>query len=296
MAAVAKPTDRQLPASDSLFPETPRIVYERAPLLQVVAALRFPRILRIETDAPADFQDRIRDTFPLLERGPAPVMLPSWPQAQAPQIPAELVRLLTAGAAAVSYRFLTEDRRITLSLTPNSINLTASVYSHWDDFKKLFKIPFGALVNIYRPAFFMRVGLRYINAINRSDLQLQDIPWSRLLRSEILGELSYPEFEETFEMTRRVLRLKTSDMNIMMQHGTATVGNAPSVFLGNVNVPVGSSKQVYAIDCDFSSVSPKTVIADAQSYLDLFNDRAFRAFRWCITDILHNALRPKRVE
>ena len=61
-----------------LFPPAPRVFYRKAPLVQVTCQLRFQPILRI-TAPPADFQERIRRQFPLLERVPSvdlPIQLP----------------------------------------------------------------------------------------------------------------------------------------------------------------------------------------------------------------------------
>jgi hypothetical protein len=42
-----------------LFPPSSRVVYRRAPLIEVVCQLRFPTLLSIESKPPADFQERI---------------------------------------------------------------------------------------------------------------------------------------------------------------------------------------------------------------------------------------------
>jgi uncharacterized protein (TIGR04255 family) len=279
MSAVPKPIETGLPSSEELFPSATRVVYKRAPIRSVVTQLRFPRILRIESGPPADFQDRVRGIFPLLEQGPAPVQLP--PGVQAQQIPIEMMQLLSGAAGAIAYRFLTEDRRTSVVLTPESISLNTTAYTQWSDFKKLFEAPLDALTERYQPAFFTRVGLRYQNMIVREELELGDVPWSQLLEPKILGEIAQPEFERALESTRRVLRLKASDMNILIQHGTMPQ-----------QTTMGNSKG-YGIDCDFSSVSQKTVTTNVREQLDRFNDRAFRAFRWCITKPLHHALGPE---
>ncbi len=46
------------------FPEVQRVIYRKNPLEQVICQFRFPAILRIDTETPADFQERIRNDFP----------------------------------------------------------------------------------------------------------------------------------------------------------------------------------------------------------------------------------------
>ena len=45
----------------------------------------------------------------------------------------------------------------------------------------------------YKPTFFNRIGLRYIDLINRDSLGLSGVPWRELLTTHIAGELSSPE-------------------------------------------------------------------------------------------------------
>lgn len=51
-----------------LFPESERVIYDQNPLEEVICELRFPQILRIESEAPAAFQDRVRGEYPLVNK------------------------------------------------------------------------------------------------------------------------------------------------------------------------------------------------------------------------------------
>lgn len=49
------------------FPSKPDIPLKKAPLMEVVCQVRFPPILRINTEEPSEFQEEIRDRFPKIE-------------------------------------------------------------------------------------------------------------------------------------------------------------------------------------------------------------------------------------
>jgi uncharacterized protein (TIGR04255 family) len=254
-----------------LFPDSERVIYKHAPLVQVICQLRFPPILRIESQPPAEFQERIRNAFPLLERAPTAI-------AQQAQVPPELMKAFAG--TAVTYQFHTEDRLSTLTLASDSISLTTNSYSRWEQFREQFRIPLAALIELYKPSFFSRIGLRYINAIRRETLGLKQ-PWSELLRREILGEISIPEFEENLKVANRALVVGLSDnSSVLLQHGLV--------------MQVSGGEIAYSIDFDFFT-DHKTEVENAEPTLDNFNHIVGRAFRWCITDTLHRALGPEPV-
>lgn len=257
--------------TETIFPPSPRYFYEKAPLVQVVGQLSFPVILRIQSEVPSAFQERIRASFPLFEQGQ--------PQILGQQlVPPEVMQFIVSQNNLASYQFLTEDRSYALSLTPNGMGLTTTKYTRWEEFSRLLQEPLNALLDIYKPSFFTRVGLRYINAIQRKKLALAATPWRDLLRAEIVGELSSPEFEAHSTVVRKTLLLKlASGHSIILNHGLANVR--------------GDAELAYLLDFDLFA-EPKTETDSAKPTLDQFHTRASHAFRWCISDRLHDALGP----
>jgi uncharacterized protein (TIGR04255 family) len=52
------------------FPEdSPRVIYGRNPLEQVICQIRFPTILKIDTELPAAFQEQIRSDISVIRGG-----------------------------------------------------------------------------------------------------------------------------------------------------------------------------------------------------------------------------------
>jgi uncharacterized protein (TIGR04255 family) len=253
-----------------LFPESPRVFYERAPLTQVICQFRYPSVLRIDSQPPADFQDRIRDRFPLLERV----------QNQIPaDLPPELIQAMGLATAAGNYSFISEDRISTLNLAADALSLVTTSYTTWEDFCALLMPALDALVEIYAPSFFQRVGLRYVNLINRSSLGLEGMSWRELLRPEVLGELSVIEIEAFATEYARNIRVKApgDGCGLFFQHGLSKKKT--------------TNELGYRLDFDFYR-DEKTETKDAKSTVHSLNSMVGRAFRWCITSTLHESLGP----
>lgn len=267
-------------AMGDLFPPAPRVIYGKAPLLQVICQLRFPQILRIESEAPAEFQERIRGAFPLLEKvNPIPLPLPPM-----------VAQALSAPGITTSYQFHTEDRGATVELTSQSVTLSTRSYERWEKFRDDLKTPLSAIMDVYRPAFFQRAGLRYQDLILRSKIGLANVPWSRLLGAQLLGELAYEPFEQNLQDARRLIRVKVppGDGFILLQHGLG-IAAAPGA------TPPSDSEVGYMIDFDFSA-EQKIEVSNAYAILDNLHQGVGRAFRWCITDELHEALQPTPID
>jgi uncharacterized protein (TIGR04255 family) len=258
-------------ALTDLFPETERTLYEHSPLTQVICQVRFPTLLRIESDAPAAFQERVRSKLPIFERQAA--IQPGV------QLPFDLSRLIGAGAPAPAYVFRSESGADAVALTPDALTLTTTAYTRWESFRDLFNDALKALVAIYAPSFFSRVGLRYQNVVNRTLIDLAQIPWTQLIRGELLGEFADEAWMSSAADVRRVATLKTSSGSLLFQHGLAQSGNPDA----------------YVIDIDLFTES-KTETVDAEEFLDKLHSFASRAFRWSITDRLHHSLGPRSLD
>ena len=67
---------RRYPQIHASFPSIERVIYQNNTLGEVVCQLRFPTILRIEASSPADFQDAIREAYPLFITKKSPELPP----------------------------------------------------------------------------------------------------------------------------------------------------------------------------------------------------------------------------
>ncbi|HMI88555.1 MAG TPA: TIGR04255 family protein [Polyangiaceae bacterium] len=261
------------------FPESARVVYELNPLEQVICQLRFPPILRIDSEAPTAFQERIRREYPLFAESSGISQATT-----TLKLPAELTRLLTSGLLSMGRtavrEFSSADAVWKASLTRESLALTCSRYERWEDFSNHLAGPLEALSAEYSPAFFVRVGLRYVNVIHRSEYGLTDVPWAELLEPHIAATLMHPEIASSVEHAAHetVIRLRTNNARVRLKHGLA----------------MDDDEQVYVIDSDFFT-DERVETQHVSTTLQDFNRRAGRLFRSCIRDRLHAALRPKPI-
>jgi len=137
-----------------LLPEKPRVLYGRNPLEQVICQLRFPAILRIAAEAPARFQESIRERFPVFKERREVDALPTELRSL---VPAEML----GSSSDVTYDFVSEDGSLTVTLSKDFLALTAHRYGRWEQFRETLSNVWDAVQHEYRPAFIVRTGLRY---------------------------------------------------------------------------------------------------------------------------------------
>jgi uncharacterized protein (TIGR04255 family) len=250
------------------FPETPRVIYQKNPLREVICQLRFPPILRIE-ERPADFQDRVRDQFPDFTQSVEPVSPAPPPAGIRPD-------------KVSNYQFSSEDGTWKTNLTRTFLSLSTNAYERWEVFREKLDIPLQALIDVYKPHRFTRIGLRYVDVIRRSLLGLDKHPWSELLNTCLLGVAGDPSLKEFIEAYQAsyILALKSGEDRVQVVTG--------------LRQDPQSDETYFEIDSDFFTSQP-TSLEGATEKLTYFNTRASRLIRWCITEPLHSAMEPSEL-
>jgi len=259
------------------FPEVDRVEYVKNPLEQVICQVKYPAVLRIETELPAKFQEDVREQYPIFEE-----KIPS-----VKDIPSGLFSLLPINPQQIhfegqkSYKFLSIDKHDEITLSRSFVALQSDSYVSWVDFKEKLITSTSSLLKHYNPAFFSRIGLRYINLFKRSSLGFsKTTPWSELFHSRILGPLSEPAVSHNVENIDCSYDVSLSD-----DAGSARI-ILRTVFDGKDEEPC------LLLDSDFFC-SGQIAIDDYPRKLEELHNRAFRLLKWCIKDELHNALEPK---
>lgn len=261
------------------FPQKPqRVIYEQNPLAEVICQIRFPKILRIAAEEPAIFQDKIRDIYPLYD-----VEKPDIAE-NLPANMSDMLALFGRGSVEPIYKFLTTDEKRLISLASEFVALTDKNYIRWESFYEQFDVGKNALEDIYEPAFYTRIGLRYKDVIDLNALGLTNKNWDDLLNPRLIGLLGLPELSV---QPREIKSAAVLDL------GLKDVKNA------RVTLRHGFSKtddgEIYAIDADFFT-NERSFPDEVSPILSRFNRIAGDLFRWAISDELHDVLGPKPVE
>lgn len=258
------------------FPESRRVSYAKNQLDKVICQLRFPPILKIDSEPPAAFQDVIRKDYPMyVEKTTTQhgITISLNPHQQ------EIKRIINQPGMK-NYEFRSPDNGFQINLTQTFLSLSTNKYVSWEDFLGKFQTIYNEFINLYSPPFFMRIGLMYIDIIDRAVLGLNNTNWKELIKPHFLGLLA--EIDET--------RVTTFTNNYVI----SLIDNESFLNLSTsfVYKAAQTSGKCFMISSDFNT--PKRIeCANVFDKLNFLHTRASRLIQWVITDKLHNAMEPK---
>ena len=258
-----------------MFSTRDRCHYRSNQIAEVICQLRFPEILSIGTTAPAAFQDAIRDEFPQFIRRqdlPAPKIT---------GMPGHLS--LENQPGVINYQFSSADGTWRVNLTSRFISLTCNHYSSWEDFAKKLDKPLAAFIQIYKPAYFERIGLRYLNFISRYELGLEGVPFSQLIAPCYLGPLMEEDVQEANSTRCNI------DAELNIRGGCRLKVHAGPGFVKKNGKSDQEVKFIFDQDLFMPGQVPVNLSAGA---LQTLHAQAWSIFRGAITDQLHNAMDP----
>lgn len=264
--------------SYSMFSHEERCRYNRNQLAEVICQFRFPTILAIGAREPVDFQEAIRGVFPnyLLRQDRLP--------AKVTAIPGQPPRVEQPNPIA-NHQFATADGKYRINLSQGFISLTCSSYTCWEDFARMMDRPLASFIEIYKPAHFERVGLRYLNTISRRELELEHLSWKELIEPAYLGLLASEDIPET-AFTRC-----TQDVDAALPGGCRMKMHiGPGLIKRGQNTADKEVKMILDLDVSMSGNVPVNLAAASMQTL---HTHAGSVFRGAITDTLHDAMEPQ---
>ena len=249
-------------------------VYEKNQLVETICQLRFPTILSIDTKEPADFQDRIRADFPRYHLQTETV---PGPDGQTQKIR--------------NHSFITEDGTFKISLTKDFIALSTVRYPGWEGFARRLDEPLGQFIQVCRPAYFSRVGLRFLNAFSREKLGLSGRRWNDLLQPQYLGALDDDEIDEA-DVVKCAIDLERrlgGRFSLKLHAGPGSIRRTTRTDAGLQTVQDPETRFILDLDVYANGNTPLGAAAETLEQLHVHADRVFSD---AITDALHAAMEP----
>ncbi len=241
------------------------VLLKDAPLIRVIAQVRFPPILSIEKkDFVGSFQEAIREKYPILQPeqtqtfifGPQGVVQPT---------------------LQLTWRFIDTADSWRVSLAPNFMALETTNYSSRRDFLERLEHLLIAFEQSFNPQIIERFGLRYIDRLIGQDLQ--DI--SSLVKPEIAG-LMGAEFIEDIHQTinESLFVIPNKGEEIIARWGLIPGG---VTFAPDAIEPVAESSWILDIDMSLSK-NREFCIEELMSEGRCFAERIYTFFRWAVKD------------
>ncbi len=260
-----------------LYSDNPRTHYDRPQLAEVICQLRFPAILSIGAREPVDFQDAVRGMFPRYA---------AKEEQSAPRIP-------VPGAAAeppktvINHNFISADGHWKLNLTSGFISLSTVAYPGWEGFGQQFDLPLAQFIRIYQPAFFERIGLRYVNIFSRRALELEREPWRELIAAPYLGVLAEEDVDES------AARKCSVDVELNLDSSChVKIHAGPGMVKQNIPNAPQDPEVKFILDMDLfmsGQIDPRM----AAGGLETLHGHSAPLFQGAITDRLHSAMEPQ---
>lgn len=260
---------RTVPLASPFGEETLReISLPDAPLVRVLCQVKFPEIASVtRRDFIGPFQEAIRSDYPVLreERGVAINIGPEGVVAQS--------------AGEQIWRFHSADAEWRVSLAPTFLAIETDAYTSRTDFFERFDLVVRACAEHIAPAFWERLGVRYIDRVEGEEALSQ---LATLVKAEVLGIAGQPvEDKLNMLLSQAMFSLPGDPDNIQL---LARTGVMPPGATFDPTLPEAEGRS-WTLDLDVS-ISGQNPF-DAADLLERGHDlaaRAYRFFRWAVTD------------
>jgi len=236
-----------------------------APLVRVIAQVRFPVIASIEKrEFIAPFQEVLRDTYPVLRQEKTQGVV-FGPQGVA------------STQSEVVWRFRDIDEKWRVSLAPDFIALETLSYTSRNDFLSRLQLALDGVVEHIGPKIVDRLGLRYIDRIEGQDLG----NINELVRREMVGILATPMAPQAEQSLHEAI-FNIPDTNAKLRARWGQVPSGSTVDPDAIE-PVGTPS--WLLDLDMFSTKPQAFDAsNLMMHVREYAERIYTLFRWAVTD------------
>lgn len=249
-------------------PPPEEVPLKDAPLIRVIAQVRFPPILSIEKkDFVGSFQEAIREKYPVLQPNQTQTFVFS-PQG-----------VVQPTLLQLTWRFVDTLDSWRVSLAPNFMALETTAYSSRHDFLERLEDLLVALDKSFNPKIIERFGLRYIDRLIGQDLR----EISLLVKPEMAGMLA-AEFRQDIHQTinESLFSIPDGDEKILARWGLIPAG---VTFDPDAIEPIDEPSWILDLDMSLSKNREFNIEA-LMSEGKCFAERIYAFFRWAVEDDL----------
>ncbi len=249
-----------------------------SPLVNVIAQVRFPAVMRIEADKSfvASFQEAIRQDYPIL-RAERQLGVMIGPSGAMPQ------------DAGTVWRFESQDPDAwQVTLATSFISLSAKRYTRRSDLLSRLAVLLHALDAWLGPQVCDRIGVRYVDRVVGAHLLHLD----KLVRPEVLGLAG-----NTTEQGSATIIHSLSDTLFKLDDASQLRGRWGSLPAGATYDPgiEPASEPSWLFDLDHYTAEPQNFdLAEISDRVTTFCDRIYTFFRWAVTDDFLTAFGAKK--
>lgn len=243
-----------------------RVVFQENPLVEVIAQVRFPKILNLNDERLTKFQDKMKESYPKVEESDS----------------------------KEAYIFKSLDENTYVYLSSESLTLTTSDYSQWSVFFEKIKAVFSIGKDIYDFTNSSRIGLCYRDFISRNSLGLEDVSWRELISSDLLGIWGGKMFsdsasgyipDDSLDAMFTSYSIKIEDYMLNLKAGLANKSQVSDKTI----IEEGFLIETDFYSDDWKELTSERVIIDYFEKLHFYSSTIFQK---CITQKLYDALKP----
>lgn len=252
-------------ASPLVGPPPDEVPLTHAPLIRVVAQVRFPLIVSVERrEFIAPFQEAIRGDYPVLRQE----------QSRGLVVGPQGMRQAPSNTA---WRFHDADGAWRVTLASDFVALETTSYTSRDDFLGRIRKVVQALADHIDPRVVDRLGVRYIDRISGKDLD--DLP--KMVRPEVAGILgsvlaghAHHSISENVFMLPNGAGQATARWGLVPPRSTVDPGAIEAIEQASWLLDLDTFQaETRPLDVD-------TLVEQARS----FAERIYSIFRWAVTD------------
>lgn len=247
------------------FPKHPDVVFDRAPLTQVLCQIRFAPILALfaETGV-AGFQEALRRDYPEFDADQEAQISMSPTHAEVQQ-------------KAPVWRLRDSEERWQVSLAVDFVAIEVSSYGHFGEFSDRLMNVISVLERTLIPGRSKRIGLRKVNRFEHPRVKGSE-GWRGLLRRDLLGLVGVEGMPGTYGREYSERHLEDDEGGVLtIRHGMAP-----------------NDSRAYLLDLDYWTTKSMQIRSDVSlsSLLKDYSDAMTGFFHWSIEKSLYDYLGP----